>query len=154
LDQARSVKKFTVFINQDTTYRTVKRSFFERYNPGFNIDTIHTDLKIMPIKEPSCLPKLHCIFAFLPAVEFPAWLTRKSLTKLKKLLIFALAATLLLDKGININFADVAELADAQASGACGLWPVEVRLLSSALTCPKSQKKLFIGLKSRIPHSI
>jgi hypothetical protein len=28
----------------------------------------------------------------------------------------------------------VAELADAQASGACGLWPVEVRLLSSAFT--------------------
>jgi hypothetical protein len=28
--------------------------------------------------------------------------------------------------------ADVAELADAQASGACGLRPVEVRLLSSA----------------------
>ena len=30
------------------------------------------------------------------------------------------------------GFADVAELADAQASGACGLRPVEVRLLSSA----------------------
>ena len=30
--------------------------------------------------------------------------------------------------------ADVAELADAQASGACGGNPVEVRLLSSALT--------------------
>ena len=29
--------------------------------------------------------------------------------------------------------ADVAELADAQASGACGLRLVEVRLLSSAL---------------------
>jgi hypothetical protein len=29
--------------------------------------------------------------------------------------------------------ADVAELADAQASGACELWLVEVRLLSSAL---------------------
>lgn len=29
--------------------------------------------------------------------------------------------------------ADVAELADAQASGACGLRPVEVRLLSSAI---------------------
>ncbi len=29
--------------------------------------------------------------------------------------------------------ADVAELADAQASGACGLKPVEVQLLSSAL---------------------
>jgi hypothetical protein len=29
--------------------------------------------------------------------------------------------------------ADVAELADAQASGACGLRPVEVRLLSSAV---------------------
>ena len=28
--------------------------------------------------------------------------------------------------------ADVAELADAQASGACGLTPLEVRLLSSA----------------------
>lgn len=28
--------------------------------------------------------------------------------------------------------ADVAELADAQASGVCGLMPVEVRILSSA----------------------
>lgn len=31
------------------------------------------------------------------------------------------------------RFADVAELADAQASEACGLMPVEVQLLSSAL---------------------
>ena len=31
------------------------------------------------------------------------------------------------------NLADVAELADAQASGACALRGVEVRLLSSAL---------------------
>ncbi len=36
---------------------------------------------------------------------------------------------------LNSNPADVAELADAQASGACGLRPVEVRLLSSALIC-------------------
>ena len=35
-----------------------------------------------------------------------------------------------------IKFADVAELADAQASGACGLRPVEVRLLSSAFILP------------------
>ena len=31
-----------------------------------------------------------------------------------------------------MNVADVAELADAQASGACSLMGVEVRLLSSA----------------------
>jgi hypothetical protein len=31
------------------------------------------------------------------------------------------------------RFADVAELADAQASGACGGNPVEVRVLSSAV---------------------
>ena len=36
--------------------------------------------------------------------------------------------------GIIGAFADVAELADAQASGACGGNPVEVRLLSSALS--------------------
>ena len=34
------------------------------------------------------------------------------------------------------NLADVAELADAQASGACGLRLVEVRLLSSAVNPP------------------
>ena len=34
---------------------------------------------------------------------------------------------------IAIFAADVAELADAQASGACGLRPVEVRVLSSAV---------------------
>jgi hypothetical protein len=33
----------------------------------------------------------------------------------------------------DVNSADVAELADAQASGACAPWGVEVRLLSSAL---------------------
>ena len=36
--------------------------------------------------------------------------------------------------GIIGAFADVAELADAQASGACGGNPVEVRLLSSAFS--------------------
>ena len=33
-----------------------------------------------------------------------------------------------------LHFADVAELADAQASGACALRGVEVRVLSSALS--------------------
>lgn len=138
-------KSLLCFINQDTTYRTVKRSFFECHNPGFNIDTIHTNLKIMPVKELVCFPLPHCMFAFLPAIEFPMWLTRKSLTKQQKVLIFVPVATLLLDECLNISFADVAELADAQASGACGLRPVEVRLLSSALTCPKSQKSSLLA---------
>ncbi len=35
---------------------------------------------------------------------------------------------------IHVQLADVAELADAQASGACALRGVEVRVLSSALS--------------------
>ena len=41
--------------------------------------------------------------------------------------------------GIIGAFADVAELADAQASGACGGNPVEVRLLSSAFPCGRRE---------------
>ena len=41
--------------------------------------------------------------------------------------------------------ADVAELADAQASGACGLRLVEVRLLSSALKLPYRSKSAFLA---------
>ena len=42
------------------------------------------------------------------------------------------------------NAADVAELADAQASGACAPWGVEVRLLSSALELLYSEGAAFI----------
>ena len=45
--------------------------------------------------------------------------------------------------------ADVAELADAQASGACVPWDVEVRLLSSALTPPLSGKLGLFALISK-----
>ena len=43
------------------------------------------------------------------------------------------------DTDIGLLTADVAELADAQASGACGLRPVEVRLLSSAMKNPAAR---------------
>ncbi len=51
--------------------------------------------------------------------------------------------------------ADVAELADAQASGACGLRLVEVRLLSSAFSTPLLAKyRLFAHLSkaAQIKH--
>jgi hypothetical protein len=54
------------------------------------------------------------------------------LTKYRKLLILALIEMPFCNK-MQKYLADVAELADAQASGACALWGVEVRLLSSAL---------------------
>ena len=50
--------------------------------------------------------------------------------------------------------ADVAELADAQASGACGLRLVEVRLLSSALKLPYRGKSSVFGLISAKSSSI
>ena len=52
------------------------------------------------------------------------------------------------------NLADVAELADAQASGACGLRLVEVRLLSSALNHAESGKISLFGLISRTQAAI
>ena len=44
--------------------------------------------------------------------------------------------------------ADVAELADAQASGACELRLVEVRLLSSAFACLLVISSLFTPLSA------
>ena len=49
---------------------------------------------------------------------------------------------------VPLLLADVAELADAQASGACDPWVVEVRLLSSALS--KCQK-LSVILEKEVP---
>ena len=49
------------------------------------------------------------------------------------MLILLLIETLFYETVFKENAADVAELADAQASGACAPWGVEVRLLSSAL---------------------
>jgi hypothetical protein len=55
------------------------------------------------------------------------------LTKCKKLLILLFIRMLFCIRHKSKKPADVAELADAQASGACSLMGVEVRLLSSAL---------------------
>ncbi len=53
------------------------------------------------------------------------------------------------DIDIGLLTADVAELADAQASGACGLRLVEVRLLSSAMKNPAAKQQ---DSKSHTPN--
>ena len=65
----------------------------------------------------------------------------KFLTERQEMLIFQNCKVYYFLRNMqNKNLADVAELADAQASGACGLRPVEVRLLSSALNQPYESK--------------
>ena len=68
----------------------------------------------------------------------------KFLTKRPEPLILV-SATTHLAKGLQMpTLADVAELADAQASGACELRLVEVRLLSSAFIPPYSPNPVFL----------
>ncbi len=86
-------------------------------------------IKIYPVRRFSLF-----VSYFLPVIEFLTGFTLKPLTKRQESLILVSPKTLLSGKTQIENLADVAELADAQASGACGLRLVEVRLLSSALS--------------------
>ncbi len=82
--------------------------------------------------------------------KFPARGRLKFLTKCRKSLILVLPGTLFLGRPENNDHADVAELADAQASGACAPRGVEVRLLSSALCSYPVSRISYILCNSRL----